>query len=159
MRSWLAGCRRIRIVWGRGRFRRQSIIVCCLMLESLTCSRLLMELTRGCWIVSVQLGNIIANNIYRADDKPQYRRGNAVLFAINLLAIALFLLTKAYYILRNRQRSRVWDGMTPEVSDEPTTGAAVFHRFQNNWLSILADMDFSNNANICRIPRKPGASA
>lgn len=66
--------------------------------------------------VSVQLSNIIANNIYREDDKPQYRRGNGVLFAINLLGIVVFLLTKVYYIRRNQQRSRVWNAMTPEVS-------------------------------------------
>ena len=76
----------------------------------------LWETDKGCWIVSVQLGNIIANNIYREDDKPQYRRGNGVLFAINLLGIVVFLLTKAYYIRRNQQRSRVWNAMTPEVS-------------------------------------------
>ena len=66
--------------------------------------------------MSVQIGNIIANNIYREDDKPQYRRGNGVLFAINLLGIVVFLLTKAYYIRRNQQRSRVWNAMAPEVS-------------------------------------------
>lgn len=67
--------------------------------------------------VSVQLGNIIGNNMYRADDKPQYRRGNSVLLAFSFLAIALFLLTKVYYIWRNRQRSRVLDSMSGQVSD------------------------------------------
>lgn len=66
--------------------------------------------------MSVQLGNIIANNVYREDDKPKYRRGNGVLFAINLLGIAVFLLTKAYYIRRNQQRDHAWNAMTPEVS-------------------------------------------
>ena len=65
--------------------------------------------------VSVQLGNIIGNNIYRADDKPQYRRGNSVLLFFNVLAIVLFLLTKGYYVWRNRQRSRVWQAMTDDV--------------------------------------------
>ena len=65
--------------------------------------------------VSVQLGNIIGNNIYRADDKPQYRRGNSILLFFNILAIVLFIFTKGYYVLRNRQRSRVWQAMTDDV--------------------------------------------
>ena len=45
--------------------------------------------------MSVQLGNIASSFIYRDDDKPVYRRGNMQLVAINLAAIAVFLLTKA----------------------------------------------------------------
>lgn len=45
--------------------------------------------------MSVQLGNIASNNIYRDDDKPYYHRGNSQLFAINIAAIAVFLLAKA----------------------------------------------------------------
>ncbi|EAW12293.1 putative MFS transporter [Aspergillus clavatus NRRL 1] len=62
----------------------------------------------------VQLGSIIGNNVYRTDDKPAYRRGNSVLLALNLLAVVLFGATKAYYVLRNRHRDRVWAGMTEE---------------------------------------------
>ena len=65
--------------------------------------------------MSVQLGNIIGNNIYRADDKPQYRRGNAILLFFNILAIVLFLFTKGYYVWRNQQRSRVWRAMSDDV--------------------------------------------
>ena len=65
--------------------------------------------------VCVQLGNIIGNNVYRADDKPKYRRGNAILLALNLLGILLFIATKVYYVLRNRYRERVWNSMTEEV--------------------------------------------
>lgn len=64
--------------------------------------------------MSVQLGNIIANFIYRDDDKPYYRRGNRHLFIINLLAIVLFLFTKAYYIWRNKQKERVWNALSKE---------------------------------------------
>lgn len=67
----------------------------------------------------VQLGNIIGNNVYRTDDKPKYRRGNAVLFALNILGILLFIGTKVYYVLRNRHRERVWNNMTEEVSFFP----------------------------------------
>lgn len=65
--------------------------------------------------MSVQLGGIVANNIYRADDAPKYKRGNKVLIAINVLVICIFLFTKAYYVLRNRYRDKIWNAMTPEV--------------------------------------------
>lgn len=64
----------------------------------------------------VQLGAIIGNNIYRADDKPKYHRGNSALIGINILAILLFIATKIYYIYRNKHRERVWNAMTEEVS-------------------------------------------
>lgn len=66
--------------------------------------------------VCVQLGAIIGNNIYRADDKPKYHRGNSTLIGINILAILLFIGTKIYYIYRNKHRERVWNAMTEEVS-------------------------------------------
>ncbi|KAJ3565335.1 hypothetical protein NPX13_g7545 [Xylaria arbuscula] len=64
--------------------------------------------------MSVQAGNIIANFIYLDDDKPLYRRGNSVLFAINVLGIAVFFSTKAYYVWRNKQREKIWNAMTEE---------------------------------------------
>lgn len=66
----------------------------------------------------VQLGSIIGNFIYRNDDKPYYHRGNTSLFAINLLSIAIFLSTKAYYIWRNKQKERLWNAMTEEQQIE-----------------------------------------
>jgi len=68
--------------------------------------------------MSVQLGNIVSNNIYRTDDKPLYHRGNKNLFIINLLSIAVFLLTKVYYIWRNKQRDKVWNGMTEDQKND-----------------------------------------
>ncbi|MCJ1236563.1 hypothetical protein MMC14_004544 [Varicellaria rhodocarpa] len=64
--------------------------------------------------ICVQLGNVISANIYRADDAPLYHRGNTDLIIINVLAIALFLATKIYYVLRNRYRDRKWNAMTAE---------------------------------------------
>ena len=64
--------------------------------------------------MSVQLGNIIGNFIYRDDDKPMYRRGNGALVAINVVAIVLFFATKAYYMWRNKQRETIWNAMTEE---------------------------------------------
>lgn len=63
----------------------------------------------------VQCGNVISNNIYQNDDKPLYHRGNRNLLIINFLSIGIFLLTKVYYVQRNKQRERVWDAMTAEV--------------------------------------------
>lgn len=62
----------------------------------------------------VQVGNVIANQIYREDDKPLYHRGNRNLIIINCLSICVFLSTKVYYIWKNKRRERVWNAMTPE---------------------------------------------
>ncbi|KAI0593862.1 major facilitator superfamily domain-containing protein [Biscogniauxia sp. FL1348] len=64
--------------------------------------------------MSVQMGNVIANFIYLDDDKPLYRRGNSVLFAINILALFLFVFAKLYYVWRNKQRDRVWNAMSEQ---------------------------------------------
>lgn len=66
--------------------------------------------------MAVQLGNIAANFIYRADDKPLYHRGNSQLIIINIFAIVLFMLAKAYYMARNRSRDRKWNAMSAHVS-------------------------------------------
>lgn len=59
----------------------------------------------------VQAGGIISSNIYRADDAPSYKRGNKVLLSIAMLNLGMYLLTKTYYILRNRRRTRAWNAM------------------------------------------------
>jgi predicted MFS family arabinose efflux permease len=64
--------------------------------------------------MAVQLGNIAGNSIYRADDKPLYHRGNTQLMIINLASIAVFLLTKVYYVTKNKRRDRRWNAMTAE---------------------------------------------
>jgi hypothetical protein len=64
--------------------------------------------------MAVQLGNICANFIYRTDDKPLYHRGNTQLLIINLASIAIFILTKIYYVTKNKIRDRKWSAMTPE---------------------------------------------
>ncbi|TGJ84552.1 hypothetical protein E0Z10_g4199 [Xylaria hypoxylon] len=64
--------------------------------------------------MAVQAGNVVGNFIYQDDDKPLYKRGNSVLFAINIFGIAIFILTKIYYVWRNKQRDKVWNAMTEE---------------------------------------------
>ena len=62
--------------------------------------------------MSVQAGDIAAYFVYRDDDKPKYRRGNTSLIAINILAIFVFLAAKAYYVLENQRREKIWNAMS-----------------------------------------------
>lgn len=75
--------------------------------------------------MAVQLGNICANFIYRADDKPLYHRGNTDLIAINIVAILLFLFTKGYYIMRNRQKEKAWNAMSAEEQSDYKRNTAL----------------------------------
>ncbi|KAF7980305.1 hypothetical protein HWV62_39093 [Athelia sp. TMB] len=59
--------------------------------------------------------SVVSAQIYRADDAPRYVRGNRnliIICCVNLLV--LYPGTKAYYAWRNRQRGRIWDGMTDQ---------------------------------------------
>ncbi len=62
----------------------------------------------------VQASGIISSNIYRADDAPQYKRGNRALLGINVMNFFLYFLVKAYYVCRNKSRSKKWDSMTEQ---------------------------------------------
>ncbi|KAF4952274.1 hypothetical protein FGADI_6895 [Fusarium gaditjirri] len=64
--------------------------------------------------MSVQSAGIIASNVYRKEDAPRYREGNKNLLAIIALNITLYLLTRTYYIWRNKSRDRIWDAMDDE---------------------------------------------
>lgn len=68
--------------------------------------------------MAVQIGNICANFIYRADDKPLYHRGNTDLIIINLVSIALFIFTKVYYVTKNRMREKKWNALSAEEQSE-----------------------------------------
>ncbi|KAE9375244.1 MFS general substrate transporter [Stipitochalara longipes BDJ] len=60
----------------------------------------------------VQAGGIVASNIYRADDAPRYKRGDRALVAICLGNIGLYLVTKVYYVWRNKTRDAKWNAMS-----------------------------------------------
>ncbi|KAF5968770.1 nicotinamide mononucleotide permease [Fusarium bulbicola] len=64
--------------------------------------------------MSVQSAGIIASNVYRKEDAPRYREGNKNLLAIIVLNITLYLLTRTYYIWRNKSRDKIWDAMDDE---------------------------------------------
>ncbi|KAK0621699.1 major facilitator superfamily domain-containing protein [Bombardia bombarda] len=68
----------------------------------------------ACYNMFVQASGIISSNIYRADDAPQYVRGNRQLLAIVSMNIVLYGLVKAYYVFRNKQRATRWDAMTED---------------------------------------------
>ena len=53
-------------------------------------------------------------NLQCAGDAPRYVIGNRVLLSVVCVNIALYLATKAYYMLRNRQRDRKWNAMTED---------------------------------------------
>ncbi|KAH8807969.1 major facilitator superfamily domain-containing protein [Xylogone sp. PMI_703] len=61
-----------------------------------------------------QAGGIIASNIYHKSDAPRYREGNRVLVAFIVTNIFIYLLTKSYYIWRNKSRDRKWNAMSEE---------------------------------------------
>ncbi|ANB14063.1 hypothetical protein AWJ20_5019 [Sugiyamaella lignohabitans] len=71
--------------------------------------------------ISAQLSGIISNYIYRADDAPLYKRGNRALIGICAMNMAVYALVKAYYIVRNRQRRKIWDSWTLEEKNDYLT--------------------------------------
>ncbi|KAJ5594435.1 uncharacterized protein N7459_000643 [Penicillium hispanicum] len=67
--------------------------------------------------MTVQASNIIANNIYRANDKPYYRTGNKVLIAMAVYSGALFIVAKVYYMWRNKKNAAIWDSMNDQEKE------------------------------------------
>lgn len=67
--------------------------------------------------MSVQISSIISANIYRQDDRPEYRRGNRVLIGINVLNIFLYVGVKLYYSWRNKRREKKWTAMSTEEKE------------------------------------------
>lgn len=61
-----------------------------------------------------QAAAIVAANIYRANDKPLYHKGNDALIGIAFATIAACLFAKFYYIYRNKQRDGIWNALTEE---------------------------------------------
>ncbi|KAF8203870.1 major facilitator superfamily domain-containing protein [Pholiota molesta] len=66
----------------------------------------------------VQAGVIIAANIYRADDKPLYKRGNKDLIAISSMNICLYIGTYFFYRTLNARREKIWKAMSLKEQKE-----------------------------------------
>ncbi|KAB8237070.1 major facilitator superfamily domain-containing protein [Aspergillus alliaceus] len=66
----------------------------------------------------VQTSSIIANNIYRENDKPYYRTGNKVLIALTVWSMAVFIGAKYYYMWRNKKNAEKWDVMSSAEREE-----------------------------------------
>ena len=64
--------------------------------------------------MAVQTSNIISSQIYRADDKPYYYKGNKVLLGIVAWNLVLFVGAKTYYEWKNKQRDSLWNSMSRE---------------------------------------------
>ncbi|KAK9362795.1 major facilitator superfamily domain-containing protein [Lipomyces starkeyi] len=62
--------------------------------------------------ISVQLGNIISANMYRADDAPFYRRGNSILIGILVFNICMALFVRWFFSRENKRREEIWGNMT-----------------------------------------------
>ncbi|KAK2011836.1 major facilitator superfamily transporter [Colletotrichum eremochloae] len=62
----------------------------------------------------VQLARVIYSNIYREDDRPDYRRGNRVLIGICCMNICIYLIAKLFYMWCNKKREKEWNAMTEE---------------------------------------------
>jgi len=64
--------------------------------------------------MTAQMGAIVSANIYRNDDRPLYKRGNASLVGIASLTILVYIFTFFFYRHLNKRRDQVWDAWTPE---------------------------------------------
>ena len=65
-----------------------------------------------------QVGLIIATQIYQESDKPYYRKGNSAILGLCCLNILLAILTKIYYIRRNKYKDSKWNAMTKEEQED-----------------------------------------
>jgi len=48
------------------------------------------------------------------DDAPRYVRGNRALLIVLLTNVVIYLLTKGYYVWRNKSRDKKWNAMSYE---------------------------------------------
>lgn len=64
--------------------------------------------------MAVQTGSVISSQIYRADDRPYYYRGNKVLLGLVAWNVVLFISAKIYYETKNKSRDEKWNSMSRE---------------------------------------------
>ncbi|GAB1217981.1 hypothetical protein ATERTT37_007224 [Aspergillus terreus] len=71
-------------------------------------------ITAATYNVVVQIGAVIASQIYRKYDAPYYYTGNKVLISICALALVTFLVQREALRYMNRQKEKKWGAMSPE---------------------------------------------
>jgi len=64
--------------------------------------------------IFVQIAQVIASNIYRADDAPLYRRGNSILLGLVAYNTVLYITAKLYYVWRNKSRDKKWAALSDD---------------------------------------------
>ncbi|KEZ40195.1 hypothetical protein SAPIO_CDS9252 [Scedosporium apiospermum] len=64
--------------------------------------------------IFVQIAQVIASNIYRADDAPLYRRGNSILLGLVAYNTVLYIAAKLYYVWRNKSRDKKWTALSDD---------------------------------------------
>ncbi|SMN17680.1 similar to Saccharomyces cerevisiae YIL166C Putative protein with similarity to the allantoate permease (Dal5p) subfamily of the major facilitator superfamily [Maudiozyma saulgeensis] len=68
-----------------------------------------------------QVANITSANLYRSSDSPLYHKGNNSLIGIACGALVSCLLTKLYYIQRNKAREKKWASFSEQEKLEYCT--------------------------------------
>ncbi|KAI0684763.1 major facilitator superfamily domain-containing protein [Cytidiella melzeri] len=66
----------------------------------------------------VQAGAMVGANIYRANDKPLYKRGNRALIGICSMNICLYIFTYFFYRTLNFRRAKKWEALSPKEQQE-----------------------------------------
>lgn len=62
--------------------------------------------------MAVQASNVFSTQVYQNNDKPYYYTGNKVLLAILAYNIFVIIGGKAYYVLQNKRRDKIWNSMS-----------------------------------------------
>ncbi|KAK4688629.1 hypothetical protein P7C73_g1472, partial [Tremellales sp. Uapishka_1] len=78
---------------------------------TLQCS--LLKLLLGC----SNLGGVYGNQVFRANDKPLYRRAWAAVLSLAAIWVAFTIGQILQYGLSNRRKEKIWNAMTPEEQE------------------------------------------
>ncbi|EGV64444.1 hypothetical protein PSN45_003986 [Yamadazyma tenuis] len=65
-----------------------------------------------------QVGSIIATQLYKSSDSPNYTKGNATILGICCFNIAFAFFSKFYYIQRNQQKEKKWQQLSKNEQEE-----------------------------------------
>jgi hypothetical protein len=71
-------------------------------------------ITAATYNVIVQIGSVVASQIYRTDDSPWYYRGNKILISICAMSCVVFLLQRQWLMHLNKKKDAIWREMTEE---------------------------------------------